>query len=236
MPLHEWCDREGWDGVHHLWITELLRWVKPRLPEGYRAYIGVAPTLAVGAPVERPDVGVRRWAEQVQPAGASAAPSASGTNVAEPDEEIAVATLDQGTAVFVEHQGRLVAAVELISPRNKDRPVARSTYVARYLSYLLEGAHLLLVDVHRRPLEFSFADEIARELQMSQPSLPAPCAMSYRVGEPAASGGRILGIWRRPLIVDQPLPVLPLPITLEIGIPIDLEATYVRAASDAYLP
>ena len=236
MPLHEWCDREGWDGVHHLWITELLRWIKPRLPEGYRAYIGVAPTLAVGAPVERPDVGVRRWTEHADRPVADAVPSTSGSDVAEPDEEIAVATLDPGTAVFVEHQGRLVAAVELISPRNKDRPVARSTYVARYLSYLLEGAHLLLVDVHRRPLGFSFADEIARELQMSQPSLPPPCAVSYRVGEPAATGGRILAIWRRPLTVDQPLPSVPLPITLEISIPIDLEATYARAASDAYLP
>ncbi len=235
MPLHEWCDREGWDGVHHLWITELLRWIKPRLPGGYRAYIGVAPTLAVGAPMERSDVGVREWAEPLQPAGASAASSTSGTDVAEPDEEIAVATLDPGTAVFVEHRGRLVAAVELISPRNKNRPVARATYVARYLSYLLEGAHLLLADVHRRPLGFSCADNIARELQMLQPSCPPPCAISYRVGEPAASGGRILAIWRRPLIVDQPLPVLPLPITLEISIPIDLEATYVRAAHDAYL-
>jgi hypothetical protein len=236
MPLHEWTDREGWDGVHHLWITELLRWIKPRLPEGYRAYIGVAPTLAVGAPTERPDVGVRKWNEEVQPAGAGPIASTSGTDVAEPDEEIAVATLDPGTAVFVEHQGRLVAAVELISPRNKDRVVARSTYVTRYLSYLLEGAHLLLIDVHRRPLEFSFADEIARELQISQPSLPPPYAISYRVGEPAASGGRILGIWRRPLTVGQPLPSLPLSITLEINIPIDLEATYARAASDAYLP
>ncbi|HEX8203468.1 MAG TPA: hypothetical protein VF590_23530, partial [Isosphaeraceae bacterium] len=61
MPLHDWTDRAGWDGMHHLWITELLRWVKPRLPAGYRVYIGSAPLLAVGAPAERPDVGVRQW-------------------------------------------------------------------------------------------------------------------------------------------------------------------------------
>jgi hypothetical protein len=46
MPLHEWTDRPGWEGMHHLWTTELLRWVKPRLPEGYRAFIGAAPVLA----------------------------------------------------------------------------------------------------------------------------------------------------------------------------------------------
>ena len=49
MPLHDWNDRPGWEGMHHLWITELLRWVKPRLPAGFRAYIGAAPLLAVGA-------------------------------------------------------------------------------------------------------------------------------------------------------------------------------------------
>ena len=57
MPLHDWSDSAGWEGMHHLWIAELLRWIKPRLPLGYRAYIGSSPLLAVGAPVERPDVG-----------------------------------------------------------------------------------------------------------------------------------------------------------------------------------
>src|SRR4051795_2744383 len=48
MPLHDWTDRPGWEGVHHLWITELLRWIKPRLPAPYRAFIGSAPLLAIG--------------------------------------------------------------------------------------------------------------------------------------------------------------------------------------------
>ena len=46
----------GWDGVHQVWIVELLYWIKPRLPAGYRAYIGTTPTFAIGAPAEeRPD-------------------------------------------------------------------------------------------------------------------------------------------------------------------------------------
>src|SRR5262245_56469016 len=137
MPLHDWTDRSGWDGVHHLWIVELLRWVKPRLPAGYRAYIATAPTVAVGAPPERPDVQVRQCPEDQ---AARAAPPASSSAAAgeEPDEEIAVAVLDPGSALYVESRGRLVAAVELVSPRNKDQPVARATYLARYFGYLLE--------------------------------------------------------------------------------------------------
>jgi hypothetical protein len=72
MPLYDWTDLQGWEGVHHLWITELLRWVKPRLPAGYRAYIGAALTVAIGAPMEKPDVSVRQWAEE--PAASTADP------------------------------------------------------------------------------------------------------------------------------------------------------------------
>ncbi|MGO8902469.1 MAG: DUF4058 family protein [Isosphaeraceae bacterium] len=233
MPLHDWTDRGGWEGVHHLWITELLRWVKPRLPAGYRAYIGSAPTIAVGAPPEKPDVSVRQWPEEPSAgSGGSMIPSLPSEK---PDEEVAVALLDPETSVFVESRGRLIAALELVSPRNKDRPVARAGYLARYVSYLLEGVHLLLVDVHRRPSGFSFADRIAEELQIRQPSCPPPLAVSYRVGEPAATGGRILAIWRRPLTAGGPLPSAMLPLTVEAAVSVDLEQTYQRAVEDAYL-
>jgi hypothetical protein len=235
MPLHDWTDHSGWDGVHLLWIAELVRWIKPRLPADYRVYAGSAPLVAVGAPPERSDVRVRRWTAEDGAEQTAALPPAASTASDQPDEEIAVATLDPAKAVYVERHGRLVAAIELVSPHNKDRPIARDTYLARYLGYLMEGVHLLLVDVHRRPLHFSFADRIAQELQIAQPPCPPPLAVGYRVGEPAATGGRILGIWRRPLAVGAALPSMTLPLTVEVTVPLDLEQTYSGAAADAYL-
>lgn len=236
MPLHDWTDRPGWEGVHHLWITELLRWIKPRLPDGYRAYIGSAPTVAIGAAAERPDGSVREWKDEPAPeVSAANALAAAPQDTEEPDEEIAVAALDPMTSLYVEMRGRLIAAVELVSLRNKDRPVARATYVARYVGYLLQGVHLLLIDVHRRPLSFSFADSIAEELHVRQPSLPTPLAISYRVGGPAASGGKWLAIWRRTLRVGEPLPNMDLALTVKSALAVDLEQTYMRAAADAYL-
>jgi hypothetical protein len=29
MPLHDWRDERGWDGVHLLWLAQLLDWVSP---------------------------------------------------------------------------------------------------------------------------------------------------------------------------------------------------------------
>lgn len=234
MSLHDWSGLSGWEGVHDIWIVELLRWIKPRLPPDYRAYVGSSPALAIGAVAERPDVAVRQWLPEPAPESRFPA-SFQGAEEPAPDEEVATITLDPQTAVYVSRHGRLVAAVELISPRNKDRDSARRAYLARYLSYLQEGAHLLLVDVHRRPYGFSFADLLAAELAIRQPSCATPHAISYRVGEPAPQGGKFVAIWRRPMTVGQPLPTVPLPLAMGLSIPVDLDQTYDRAAADAYL-
>ena len=107
--------------------------------------------------------------------------------------------------------------------------------MARYLGYLRGGAHLLLVDVHPRPVGYSFADSMAAELQAKQPSLPVPMVVSYRVGEPAATGGRMLAIWRQSLTIGQALPTAPLALSTHAALQIDLENTYMQAAADAYL-
>jgi len=232
MPLHDWTDRLGWDGVHQSWNVELLRWIKPRLPEGYRAYLGTVPALTVGVPTQHPDVHVRSW---LPTSGAHTAPAPGGDSPEEPDEQVAVAALDPQLAIQVTLDERLVAVVELISPRHKDRPEARDGYRNRYVGYLLNGVHLLLVDVHRRPLSFSFADAVAAALGITQPACPAPLAVSYRVGDPAATGGRVLGIWRRPLVVGAPLPTVSLALSPDWALPVALEPTYMAAAADAYL-
>jgi hypothetical protein len=238
MPLHDWTDQPGWVGMHLLWTTELLKWVRRRLPPGYRVFIGSAPVLAIGAPRGRADMRGQDWPEipgvESVPSSFKASDSSS-EDECEPDIEVAVATLDPNIAVWVEKQGRLIAAIELISPRNKDRPTSREIYLARYLGYLVESVHLLLIDVHRRPIGFSFADGIAQELSIDQAPLPTPLAVSYRVGEPAATGGSYLAIWRRALKVGSNLPRLPLPLSTDCAVWIDLERTYSSAAADVYL-
>ncbi len=235
MPLHNWDDVSGWDGVHHFWITHLFHWLKPRLPDDYRAYVGSVPALTVTAAPERPDVAVRHWLPEPPPETTPEKAPSADVPLEEPIVEVATLTLDPQTALYVTYRGRLVAAIELISPRNKDRPSARAAYLHRYLSYLQEGANLLLVDVHRRPVNFSFADALNQELHLDVPSLPAPLTIAYRVGELAPEGGRFVAIWPRALTIGQPLPTMKLSLTVKTSIPVDLEETYSRACADAYL-
>ena len=81
----------------------------------------------------------------------------------------------------------------------------------------------------------ALAERIAQELQRPAVACPPPLAVSYRVGEPAPEGGRLLGTWRRPFAVGDALPTMPLPLSVHAALPVDLDQTYSRAAADAYL-
>src|SRR4051812_21910953 len=107
MPLHDWHDDRGWSSLHLVWQTQLLDWVQPRLPVGYRAYLGSVPALTIDIPNGRPDLGVRRW----EPTATDAATSVASSASPEPDTEaVAVFELDSQTAIHIDLHGRLVAA------------------------------------------------------------------------------------------------------------------------------
>ena len=230
MPLHDWCDDRGWSSLHLVWQAQLLDWVQQQLPPGYRAYLGSVPALTIDVPNGKPDLSVRQWQSNPPIDGTKS----TATN-SEPDtESVAVFELDPQTAVHIDLHGQLVAAIEIVSPRNKDRPDARERYLGRYLGYIRQGVHLMLIDVLPRPAAFSFADAIAANLRYQQEPLPVPFVVSYRVGE-AVPDGTLLGAWPRPLKVGEALPTVQLALTVRESISIDLEHTYREAARRVYL-
>jgi hypothetical protein len=231
MPLYDWNEAADWETVHGTWIVELHRWLKSRLPAGFRSTLATVPSLVVAPVPVHSDVSVRRHPE---PEDAPSTPPGDLLTL-EPDERVSLALGEAERAVHVHHGGNLVAVLELLSPANKDRPDKPRRTTDRYVGYLLNGIHLLLVDVHPRPPGFSFADDLATVLEYITLPLPSPFAVSYRVGSRDGELGQDLEVWRRPLTVGQPLPSLPLPLTRELAVRVDLESTYVRAAADAYL-
>lgn len=230
MPLHDWRDDRGWNSLHIVWQTTLLAQLQERLPDGYRAYIGSVPALTIDAPNGRPDLNVRAWKPTAAPG--SPVPAAAPDPFA--DEAVAVFELDPQTALHIDLHGQLIAAVEIVSPRNKDRPDFRERYTGRYFGYLRQSVHLLLIDILPRPIEFSFADAVAADLGIEQPPCPVPFAVSYRVGEPVP-GGTLVARQLCPLRVGEPLPTIPLALSVHQAVMIDLEHTYREAARRVYL-
>jgi hypothetical protein len=233
MPLHDWKNEQGWDGVQLLWLAQLLDWIQPRLPPGFRAYVGSVPALTLEAANGKPDVTVRGWRSRPSPV------APSGSAALAPDREtVATFTLDPQRAIHVDWHGQLIAAVEVVSPRNKDRLDARARYTRRYLGYLRQGVHLMLIDVFAQPAGFSFAGAISADLGLGEPPTPPPHAISYRVGGPMPRDeemGTQIGVWCRLLTAGEPLPELPLALDEDQVVVIDLETTYQQAARRVYL-
>ncbi len=180
--------------------------------------------MTIDTPNSRTDLGVRKW-----PAD-DAKPQATPTATVELDlEAVALFTLDSQRAIHVDLHGQLVAAIEIVSPRNKDRPAARDRYLGRYLSYTLSRRSL----VARRRIA-SAAGVFFRRCRRGESfvraaAVPTPFAVSYQVGDPVPNA-TILGSWRRAIAVGGPLPVIPLALTGSLAISIDLEHAYMESA------
>ena len=127
----------------------------------------------------------------------------------------------------------LVAAIELVSPANKDRLEKRNAFVGKCAALLQKGVAVSIVDVvTTRP--FNLYAELMAFLGQSDPTLgtepPATYAASCR-WIPKGNRG-ILETWSHTLTIGQPLPTLPLWLTTVRVVPLDLELSYEKACDD----
>ena len=55
-------------------------------------------------------------------------------------------TLVLRTAAEISRTAEAISAVELLSPRNKDRPAARQAFAVKCVGYLQQGSNVVVVD------------------------------------------------------------------------------------------
>ncbi|HYV38679.1 MAG TPA: DUF4058 family protein [Gemmataceae bacterium] len=121
----------------------------------------------------------------------------------------------------------IVAAVELVSPGNKDRPETRRAFAAKCVSYLQEGIGLIVVDVvtERRA---NLHNELVRLMQTGNEFLMPTESDLYAVAYRPVRRENVekIDIWPTALALGKPLPVLPLSLAGKLCLPLDLEAAY----------
>jgi hypothetical protein len=218
-----------WRGFHGAWAAAIARLLNAGvLPQGYYA----VPFLDRDVPVEI-DVAALREQEVTAPA--------DGSNTTQPWIPPA-----PGLAVAVEWPGadnvrvevltddgdpQLAAAVELVSPRNKDRPRARDEFAAKCADYLRRGCGLVVIDAvatRRADLRGDLLTALGVETEDAGPETLS--ATSYRpVG---CDGEGQLLIWPAVLEIGQTLPTMPLWIGADAKVPLDLEASHKAACTD----
>ena len=127
----------------------------------------------------------------------------------------------------VERERRLVAAVEIVSPSNKDRPEHRRVFVAKCAALLQQRVSVVIVDLVTSK-DFNLYTDLLELIDRNDPSLgphpPAVYAASCRCTE--TDKGGILQTWAHALTLGQPLPTLPLWLADDLAVPLELEKSY----------
>ena len=212
-----------WESFHTTWAGSIADALNQHwLPAGYFAEEQLQPSARV-------EIDVATFEEADATSGGVATVTRKTWQPAAPTWTMP-GLIPEGLEVQVfagEGGPRLVGAIELVSPANKDRPATRRAFAAKCASYLHEGIGLLIVDVvtsrsanlHNELIEL--LDQPAEFCQAGGTQLYATAYRPMRRGEQDW-----IEIWPSELRVGKALPELPLWLGPDLVVPVNLEATY----------
>jgi hypothetical protein len=213
-----------WKGFHSYWASAIVGQLSKILPPRYYAEPEVTIGIQLAADVGTLDTGSANGAGNGHVA----------TLVYSPPKPSLVFPVDFaglehfGVQVFVEEGGlRLVAAIELVSPANKDRPAHREAFLRKCATYLQEGVSLMIVDVvsgRSGNFHAALVHAVAPGVNMTLDDENILYAAAYR--NVAANNQVSIESWAERLQVGRPLPTLPLWLDVDLAVPVDLEQTY----------
>jgi hypothetical protein len=130
----------------------------------------------------------------------------------------------------------LVAAIELVSPANKDRPEHRNAFVGKCAALLQKGIAVSIVDLVT-VRQFNLYTDTLAFVGHTDPTLSEPPPHIYAASCRWVKKDKraILQAWSNVLAIGQPLPTLPLWLTDSLVIPLDLELSYEQACHDLWI-
>lgn len=228
MPLLDhfrppWRVHHPWRGSHSPWANAIVRHLNERLlPERYYALPKVQP----GGCLEIDEATIDRAAEANEPVRLVTtlvwAPTA-------PTLAVSVADADSGlfeVQVLIAEEGRLVAAIELVSPANKERPETRRALAVTCASLLRPGVSVGIIDVMTRR-GGRFFDELLALLQLSAQGAPNEFELSAAEHRVVRREARCeLESWVERLSIGSELPIVPIWLAPDLAAPLDLDPTY----------
>ena len=230
MPLRDHFHSSStylkWEALHGGWPMMIAQRLNSLLPEEYvaqpRVRLGDMMEIDIAALERESGRGsVGRVTDEGSLMVASWAPARPkillDTEFPEPSE--------YEVNIYTQDEFRLVAAIELVSPSNKDRPENRNTFVNKCESLLKKGVCVTIVDpVTNRTANLygELLDELgAQRTAISRSVIYAATCRGRRTGPRWR-----LETWEHELAVGAVLPTLPLWLSEEFMVPLDLEAAY----------
>lgn len=219
-------DQYHWEGMHGMWPAMIVAGLYGKLPPGYFAEPLVQPGQSAEIDVvafEREDAPSRPHAEgNGGVATAVWAPARPTLAVAcdLPSEEVyEVKIYDR------RRRARLVAAVEIASPANKDRPESRRAFIGKCAGLLRERVSVTIVDVVTTRTPNLYA-ELLDFLGLSDPRIGTEPLYSTACRMTKQADEWRLETWAQNLSLGEPLPTMPLWLADDFAIPLELEKSY----------
>ena len=235
MPLRDHfhppvSKHSSWEGFHGFWPAAMVQALVTQLPRGYVA----EPRVHLGSFFE---IDVSTFEDDSAAESASPGHDANGgvavSAYAPPAPSLAVDAeipeqYEYEVLIYdVESERRLVAAVEIVSPANKDRPESRQMFVAKCASLLQKGVCVSIVDLVTIRHANLYADLLAL-IGCSDPrfALDPPPIYAVTCRKRTVERRTRLETWSHMLAIGQPLPALPIWLTESLAVSLDLEACY----------
>jgi Protein of unknown function (DUF4058) len=245
MPLRDHFrppldDSRSWDELHGAWPTVIVMSLNRKLPPRYVA----APRVHLGPHAE---IDVSAYEPDV-PDSAAAPAGRADVGVAtavwappRPTLDIAVdlPELDEYEVRVYDTQRhrRLVAAVEIISPANKDRPEHRRAFVGKCAALLQQNVSVALVDLVTTR-QFNLYAELLELIGQIDPAVGSepPPVYATACRWVLEEDGWHFRAWTHKLAVGHPLPTLPLWLADDLAMPLELEASYEETCGILRIP
>jgi hypothetical protein len=243
MPLRDHFrspldDFTSWEGFHGQWPAVIVQHLRKRLPADYVA----APRVHSGSEVE---IDVAAYEQDNPPSSSGIAEGSDGVATAvwsPPQPSVAVETTlpdydEYEVRIYDAKRGRhLVAAIELVSPANKDRPEHRNVFVAKCAALLQKGVAVSIVDLVT-VRHFNLYAELLTFIGHEDPTMGVGPPHLYAASCRWTRQGKrtLLQAWSNVLALGQPLPTLPLWLAEDLVVPLELEPSYEQACSDLWI-
>jgi hypothetical protein len=221
-----------WESFHHAWATHIAEDLnRGVLPADYFA----EPEFHLGPNLE---IDVAGFERNGRPTSGNTATATWAPPKPNGSFKVDYSRLDVcEVRVYQELGGaQLRAAIELVSPANKDRPGSRQTFAAKCAGYLKQAVALVIIDVVTERTANLHA-ELMKVLEVpgsAWKSATKLYAVAYR--PVTVIKKERIEVWTQALSLGKPLPVMPLWLNLDLCVPVPLEETYAATCTGLRIP
>jgi hypothetical protein len=214
-----------WEGIHSTWASTIATQLnQDQLPEDYVAL----PLVTIGGGVQV-DVGTFQTGEQQESTNGGVATQIWAPPQPPLSAVVDFVYLDVYEVRVVQQMGgpKLRAAIELVSPGNKDRASHRRAFAVKCAGYLQLGVAVVIVDVVTERTANLHA-ELVEILGLAQPLAWCATTHLYAVAYRPTHSTDVqrLEAWPEALAVGAALPTMPLWLNEELCLPLTLEESY----------